>query len=523
MNEKFKKLKTKNLLGAILKSVICGLSAGLFAAGALVIAFKLAAISFDLLWYVLIGAGVALIGCAIAFIFFKPTDKKVAEKLDNEFGLEERVQTSLAYKDKEGTIVEMQREDTAEKLNSLPRSKVKFSGIWQFCLIAVVAIAIVVTSVFIPARQAQGAGSTVEPGEQDKVVTEIQVEALRGVINNVNGSELDAGVKKGVVAELQTLLDTTTAIYKEEIKVSEKVFNGMVISTIYKVEPIINDTLDYTIISEVIRAGGETNMARAVLNGGKSYSTFDIKDYGHVTAFSETEPGSTSSRLGGGVDAFRASLDKTLEEGFVEIFNTVATNFVSVMNIDNFAKAGISANNTLYACISKFAQDLLRMSNTLEVPDTEDEKVIKDFQDAIKKSIDNLFADFKNQLSTELMPQSYAGAMRRYIRNKLCAIFGIADETEVPEEVDGEYGGSGGGKDDDQGGNEGGGGGGNILVGSDDMIYDPKTGTYVKYADILDRYRAILDELRQSGTLTEEQLAMAQAYFDFLDGINKVE
>ena len=523
MNKKFKKLKTKNLLGAILKNAICGLSAGLFVAGALVIAFKLAAISFDLLWYVLIGVGVALIVCAIAFIFFRPTDKKVAEKLDNEFGLEERVQTSLAYKDKAGTIVEMQREDAAEKLNSLPKSKVKFSGIWQFCLIAVVAIAIVVTSFFIPARQAQGAGSTVEPGEQDKVVTEIQVEALRGVINNVNGSELDVGVKRDVVAELQTLLDTATAIYKEEIKVSENVFNGMVISTIYKVEPIINDTLDYTIISDVIRANGEANMARAVLNGGKSYSTFDIKDYGHVTAFSETEPGSTNSRLGGGVDAFRASLDKTLEEGFVEIFNTVATNFVSVMNIDNFAESGITANNTLYACINKFAQELLRTSNTLEVPDTEDEKVIKDFQDGIKQSLDNLFADFKNQLSTELMPQSYAGAMRRYVRNRLCAIFGLADETEVPEDVEGEYGGSGGGKDDDSNGQHGGGGTGGLLVGSNDMIYDPLVGDYVEYVTIVARYNAILDELRQSGALTEEQLAMAKAYFDFLLGIEEAE
>lgn len=523
MNDKFKKLKTKNLLGAILKSVICGLSAGLFVAGALVIAFKLAAISFELLWYVLIGVGVALIVCAIAFIFFRPTDKKVAEKLDNEFGLEERVQTSLAFKDSEGTIVEMQREDAAEKLNSLPKSKVKFSRIWQFCLVALVAIAIAVTAFFIPSRQAQGEGPGDEPGERDKVVTEVQVEALRGVINNVNRSDLNGEIKTGVVAELQTLLDTATAIYKEELKISENAFNGMVISTVNEVEPIINDSLNYTIIGGVIRDNGETDIARAILNGGRSYGTFDIRDYGHVTSFSETEPASTNSRLSGGVDAVRAKLNVTLEDGFAEIFNTVASDLTSVMSMDNFAETEIAANNSLYVCINNFAQDLLRTANTLDVPDAEDADAVKKFETGMQESLNGVFGDFKNQLAAELIPQSYAGAMRRYIRNKVCATFGLADEMELPEDVEGEGGSGEGGKNDGQGSIIGGIGGGGLLVGSDDLIYDPLVGDYVEYATIVARYDAILDELSQSGALTEEQRAMAEAYFRFLYGIDSVE
>lgn len=514
MSEKFKKLKTKYLLGAILKSVVCGLSVGLFAVGVVLLVLKLSAISLDIVWYVIIGSGAAVITCVLAFIFFRPTDKKVAARLDNEFGLDERVQTSLEYKGQEGTILEMQRDDTEEKLKTLPKSKIRFSQVWQFCLIAVISIAIAVAAFFIPAKQAVGETPTIDPGQLPAVVTEDQVEAVRGVINNVNGSDLSDDIKTATTAELQTLLDTVTAIFNKEKSISSADLNNVVLATICNVEPIINNSLNYTLFATVIREKGEPNIARAILAGGKSYGTYEIKEYGHVTTFHGMEEEATASRLNG-VDTMRKALSIKLEDGLADTFKAVAAAFVNAMRLDNFTEVGIDGDNSTYICINNFAVELNRTANTLSAEDAD----MKD--DDIQQSLNNSFKTFKSLLASELAPQSYAGAMRKYIRNKLSIVFGLLGEIEGQDDPDSDSEGSEGGKNDDPGLGDGGLGEGESRFGSDDLIYDPFTGTYVKYGDILDHYNAILQELINDGTLTEEQANMAKEYFQYLYGTKK--
>ena len=177
ISDKFDQIQKKHLMWAIVKSGVCALSLGLFVTGMALLALKLSGVSLAAGYYVLIGLGVALLsGAAFYWLLFRPTAKKVAKRTDDDYELHERVQTALAYRDKSGTLVELQREDTDEKLKSLPPRKFSFARIWQFCLIALVALAVGVAGITVPEKVS---GDTfVDPDSRPRTVT---AEELAGV------------------------------------------------------------------------------------------------------------------------------------------------------------------------------------------------------------------------------------------------------------------------------------------------------------------------------------------------------
>ncbi|MBR7181819.1 MAG: hypothetical protein IKD28_03440, partial [Clostridia bacterium] len=71
-------------------------------------------------------------------------------------------------------------------------------------------------------------------------------------------------------------------------------------------------------------------------------------------------------------------------------------------------------------------------------------------------------------------------------------------------------------------GGEGGGGGGAIgggtIYGSDDLVLDPKTDTFVEYGKILNDYYALMFGKGENGAFTEEEQAMLEKYFQILYG-----
>ena len=86
MNDKFKKLKTRAQLFAVLKSLITGAAAALFVTGVTLLACRLSGVNLFAYWYVLISLGVLLAGAGIAFEFFRVTYKKLELELDNTVG-----------------------------------------------------------------------------------------------------------------------------------------------------------------------------------------------------------------------------------------------------------------------------------------------------------------------------------------------------------------------------------------------------------------------------------------------------
>ena len=130
--------------------------------------------------------------------------------------------------------------------------------------------------------------------------------------------------------------------------------------------------------------------------------------------------------------------------------------------------------------------------------------------------------------SAEIHDALYQQSVNRKISNativELMDIFGISAE-ELPE-LDNEEKLPVGGNDhmdyddDDYNITDGGLGSGEVLLGSEDMIYDPDQMTHVKYKDVINDYDAKVAGKIQDGTLPPEIVEYINDYFATLYGSN---
>lgn len=525
MSEKFKKLKRKYLLAAIMKSVVCGLALALLVVGGVLLAFKLSANTLDVVWYVVMGAGTLLVVGAIAFLFFRPTNKKVATRLDNEFGLEERVQTSLEYSECEGTIVQLQREDTEEKLQTLPRAKFKLAGIWRLGVVVIVALAIAVAGFVVPQRQRVGVGKPLEPDELPAVVTEYHITSVQGIITNVQGSRLDGEIRTKIGYELQDLLNTLNGVYNKEEEYLGFT-QGQLDNTVYKaidgVAAIVYDYANYASFASALKEMGETNFSAIIQAGGDSYKTYDLKEYGHVETFYSQREDATKTRIDSAISPLRDSMKVGLAEGLGEVVNGAATATLTVLS--NPTELGVERTDAIYTAINSFATSLFRIvrnistGNYEDVVENENGEQVTVYKDgSVQNDLDAQFEEVKNSIALQLTSQSYYGAMRRYISNKLRNIFGLGGiEEKEALEGSGNGGENGGGGDKEDPDHTGGEGGGDPRYAGEDKVYDPDKNMRVKYYELLTKYRAILKELYDKGAITKEQFDMGEAYFGFM-------
>lgn len=124
--ELFKKYYSRLMVEGLVKSLTCGL---LISLG---LAFIIALISyiygFNPLWYVIgVGLGaIVLTTIGLFFVKFKPTDKKVAERIDR-LGLEERLVTMLELEGDDSYIAKRQKDDATQKLSKVRHNSIKIA------------------------------------------------------------------------------------------------------------------------------------------------------------------------------------------------------------------------------------------------------------------------------------------------------------------------------------------------------------------------------------------------------------
>lgn len=497
MTESFVKLKRKFLLVAIIESVIFGVSCGLLTVGIVLLALKLSAIEINVLYYVLIGVGAALISGGIAFLILRPTNKKVAERLDNEYSLNEKVQTALEYNKHSGTVVELQREDADEKLKTLPKHKPKLSRICRCCAIALVAVAVAITAFMVPAKTV----ASVNPNLDNTpfAATEIQLGKIRELITNVSSSELKPELKTPIVAELQEFLADIEAADTEGKK------QQAIYDTIGGVDEVIAGATSYLKIS-----GAMTNirqafyLGQAISSSGNLYRSFTwpetLKEYEQVKTF--------YSQRADLVNRLTSTPMASLRESFLN--DPASINRVSSEIVGALALTGYTDADELYALVMNFATELIRISSSSSVP---------------QESVTSIFSEFESKLSEVMGIQAYNCVMDTYICNKIRDIFSMpcelpeqpADTSENPENPDDPDNPV---NPDDPDKPGGGGGSGETQYAGQDEIYDPDEGLYVKYGTLLDRYMQMVEELIRSGKaeLTEEQKEIVRNYFSALYG-----
>ena len=496
----FLKHKRRFLYKALIKSAICGVSVGLLSVGIVLLTLKLNAITINAGYYVLMGFGGALVCGAIVFMIFMPTDKYVAKKLDNEYELGERVQTSLEFSRQGGVIVDMQRRDADEKMNNLPRHKPRFARLWQYGLIAVIALTISLTAFFIPAKQVQGGTLPNDPvfDDEDKTpfkLTAFQIAALGDLIENVKESNLTEQQKTGAVGQLENLLETLrTAETMGEMRNSVNL-------TVYRVDQIITSENNYADVSAAVESI-IPEISLSINSGIETYNTYILTEYNNVKIYAAQSKDIIYARLNGYINTAlrnRTIVDKSDGlDGKLEEAAGKADECLQAVKLDD--------KDLFNAALKNYRANLLDVKA----------RIPSNVNAALQNMLATVFADLAGNLTDAISEQAYNLAMSEFVEYRLYIIFGI--EFELPSDGGGKTPGDGdiGGGSDEPGGNMGAGGDGSFKYGSDKEVFDPLTGEYVPYGELLNRYYQIFQEYLAGGQLTPEQEEAARVYFDIL-------
>lgn len=542
MGEGFKKLKRKYLLSAIIKSAVCGLSFGLFVVGVLLLAFKLAGIPFAAAYYVLIAVAVTALCAAVSFLIFRPNDKKIAVEVDNQYALEEKVQSALAFKDDGGAIVEMLQSDTEEKLSSLPKSKFSFAKVWRLFAAGALSFAMIISALIVPSNVVEGEGGNGGGGGEAEdppyVFSDEQMDNLQLLIDDVKASPLAANLKAVTVESLSKLMNNLMfADFTSEMVIY---VNG----TISEVEATLKEPLSFKAIANALGKGvqdalgkkhGQNALAKMIADGAQIYRDYKLEDLEEVKAFYSASVSEVTLQLKSDLSDYLTPLeeyeektpeeenpdegesgtksagtarDASVNEGSGESDGdgtadgdgeegeeTEDLNIVQIAKQDAVTALGISGaseDDALYTALYNFAAGIAKEGDRLT---------------------NNTSLTFDVEFNDALAHQAELLAVNKFVTNGIRRIFGMeipADELFKPtlaEESE---------EDKNNPGNASGGyGKGDMLYGSDDVVYHPALG-YVKYGEILKEYYAIVDALLREGRLSEEQQAIIRAYFDIL-------
>lgn len=523
MTDNFKVVKNKYKTLAVIAAVALGVFCGVIVACSLLLAFKLSEIELLWVYYLLIGIGVAAC-CAIPFyLLLRPDDRKLAEKLDKQYSLNQKVQTMVEFAGEEGAIVYLQREQTNEALAAAAKARPDFKGVLKLVFIPVIAVAIACVSIIIPAKKT----TVVLPGF---TLAENQRTAVNNLITDINSSSLTEGLKEGTTMALQVMLEELeTATLESEMKNTVK-------NTVLLIDGIIADANSYLPLYYSLKEEGLTKpfaVASALAVASYKYeSTITIKTKEVVEEqyelFGEKVPERLSGWRAGVIDTFYHKVEgtdsKLLFEKSEMIERVLAYSTAFEEGLEKVDFTG--ENDVLLTATADFAADILTINPNFGVTGYLDEIAAK-------------CESFISEAERALYVQLYNCLMDEFIRNRTAEIFGLkssdigANTNVVPSYIESDNTGSGGGSS--------GGWDSELEYGSDDEVLNPDTGSLVKYGTLLESYRnkineriAYFESVLEDENATEEERAEAkyvldelsryvQQYLDRLEGSGKTE
>lgn len=556
VSDSFVKVKRRFFTGAIVKSIICGVSAGLLAAGILLLVIKLNGIPFNFIWYIVAGVVCAGLCGAVTFLFLKPSNKRVAKTVDEEFGLKEQVQTSLAFSRRSGEVINMQRERAESAISALPRRKFKFSRIWQYIVIAVLAVALMLAAIIVPGKEIRGsAGEGEEPGIS---VGRTHIATIEELINYVRGvhelNYIGDELSDGIIGELEKFKDELEDAYNRNVEVVpsevtphfDELKNITVSRTNYmQIAQIISDE-EIKEITKLVEnksipaTTADAYFGKIIQAGGDAYRTFrletsDEMDNYHSSMEANVNTSIANKRIafidwlvptiteveggeGGGDGQPQALADTGADEE--KLFSEVQTKTNAYVKLLTNSVGKLNSANLPNREIVDRLLDLCSELNTAVLDNSD----LNTLGEAVKKAFNDfltLMSSNTDRITETLARQSYYMALDRYIENRIRLAFGMpVIVPDVPEGGTGGTGSGGTGTGDEPGGGGGGtGGSGNLQYPSDDSVYDYRSGSVDNYSKFLADYFAMMQEfLRDNENLTEKQRQMIQAYFNALYG-----
>lgn len=504
MSENFKKIKSEYLTAAIVKSVLIALSGGNLTCGLLLLFTKLKVISLEWYFCLIIGLGVALAAGAVTFIILRPVAKKLAKQLDERYCLNEKARTMLAFSGEEGDILTLQRQDTDEKLASLPKNKL-YKNLWIYIVAYVLSLAMLFFGIFLPIKEAEKDAPEeppIGPSEDDDpayVYDLSQQSAVYDLMNDVRSSSLDEQLKNAFIAELEALDSTLQTVDKKSVMLTT------VYGAINGSDAITEDANSFREICAKLAEYGETYISGAIKSGIAAYRSRNLSllEYSMVAALENLNGDDIEQVFEEALTQSRDTLKITQTEGLDTESSALAALITLSLN-----DSGIAETDALYSSLKTFAAGVKAVSD----------KCNKGYGDStLQSDLDSAYANFKTIVVNAVSGQSYNCIMNDFVRRKLADIFDISLNDLTDPLGDLVNGGSGGSGEGEGGSGSGGWGEGDEKYGSDELIYDPDTGERVKYGTVLEeKYLGMVYDRTLSGELPDDVVDYINSYFDKL-------
>ncbi len=461
MGKHFLKVKRKTRLAALVTAVITGVAIGLISAAAIMLFSKLSAKSIDSLYY-LCSAGLAVAASALLFFAFMPSSKRLAKRIDEENRLDERMRTMLAFEGREDMFSVLQREDAEEKLSV---AKVKFwrkKQVISAIVTLAVSIGCVTGAILVPAKAEEGEKPLDEFDKQWLLAD------LSDIISLVESSMMDEQLRDITLAELNGLVDFVS---------------GHDMMSEIKAEAI-------TVVIDVNTGLKRTNTAVGIGNA--------LTD-------------SANPALATLAEGLASLSGNTVRKGLESLYEIITSD-------DELIEASAASDELLYAMTDiDTSSAVTRILKNLV-------SAMRNYSDGGEVDIDDAFNVAKSQLSPEIMLQILNKTTIQTVTTRLCSLFGIVQsdlntETDDPIIINPPRDDEGTDEtpdindDDNQDIGSGGIGTGELIYGSNDMLYDYRTNTYVPFGQLLADYRAKANEKVNDGKLEEDFAAFVKAYF----------
>ena len=473
MGTEFLRLRRKNARWRFGRAVLTGMAVALLLSGGLMAFFKLTSTNAHMILCLALGLGLGLVAAVIRWVLLRRSDIRAAEQIDQEHNLRERVQTMIFFREEESPMLQMQRQDTEEKLLSVSTYGVKKLSMLGHFLAVVAATAVLVLGLILPAR------AEVEPPvykEPDYAATEWQLASLEALIVHVQESNMAQQAKDETVLQLQSLRDaldktiTVTAFKNQVIEV---------ITNVYMATDLVNSNDDMHDV--VYTVDHEQAQLLSYVVGMPRNETFngDVEDLGYQLGKEENL--STIAQFGADLKAQVAKIP-----------------------VDYIPQNHYTAEDPLYLATAALAEGLVEVGAMIEGGSEATD---------VQNRLGEVIHAFKSQANLGLEQQRVTKEECVYVVENLCTIFGLS-VNECPKDPDPVY--SKSGKEDDNVSSSGGAGDGEMQYAGDEQVYDYKQDKHVSYTELIAEYYAAMLQASQEGKISEEMVEYILKYFSQL-------
>lgn len=459
MGKGFLKFQKKIRTNTLLMAVVFGVACGLLVASSILLLQKIFATP-NLFLCIGCGVGVAVLASGLLYLIKRPTDKRIAKRLDHDLQLHEKVQTMIEFQNEPGDMIALQRMDTERILEETPLKQLKRKHIWRHFIVPVVSCAVFVTAILVPV-----AGAIQPPADEDGFVfTPWQEQALIDLIEEVNASNMEDSPKRDVVSSLKSLLATLKQANKESVMHTE------VVATITEIYDIVEAHNSYDVFGRNMTTSTNTMVAKL----GTAITTLDAEAMTQcLTEAAATVTDQTNGVvLASALEAILAQISVEEDDILMQTMTSFITDLKAAQTADHFSLVFQTAGDV-------FDSALLKQKNNEEVR-----------KDTIFRLME-IFGIADSELPVNVLANLTSGTL---------------DEGEYADKED----------DDEQTIHAGGLGSGEMIYGSDDMIYDPELDAYVTYGEVINGYYAIITEQLVDGNVSAELEQVLTDYFAYL-------